>query len=120
MNLITFDPTKPVQTRSKQPAEIFTTSLQSTRYPIGAKFFNQAGEQLVSGFTSNGHYSTDEVDHPNDLINIGTGVTAFAVLNVYPGGVIKAFNSQATADAYATSLGGRITSVEVNIDFPAV
>ena len=119
MNLTQFDPSQPVMTRAKMPATINRTDLKNPLYPIGATYFDQSGEECMSVFTKNGFFSVDEVEHPNDLINVGSRLKTTAYLVVYPDGRTTARPNRAAADAWAAGIPGAVV-VEVNLDLPAV
>lgn len=118
MNVTSFDASKPVETRAGFPATINRTDLKNPLYPIGATYVDQAGEENMSVFTKTGHYSVDEVDHPNDLVNAGSRFKITCWLNVYPTRVY-AFQTKEQADAQAAFLAGRIKCIDCSIDLPA-
>lgn len=118
MNLVSFDPTKPVQTRAGKPATIIATDLKSPRYVIVARFFDASGEEIVSGFTINGRYASDTVEDENDLINIGSRFKASGVINVFADGKIYAFPNADAAKAQQGLRAGFLACIPVNIDLP--
>lgn len=118
MNIVSFDPTKPVRTRADMPATINRTDLKNKRYPIGATYFDQIGEEIMSVFTANGSFASDEVPHPNDLINTGSRFKASGVINVFADGKIYAFPNADAAKAQQGLRAGFLACVPVNIDLP--
>jgi len=68
---MTFDPSKPVQTRDGRPARILCTDLNSAEYPIAAVITEDDGGERVDGYMRNGKYMVDGcTNDPDDLINI--------------------------------------------------
>jgi hypothetical protein len=76
---MTFDPSKPVQTRDGRPARILCTDIKHPNYSIAAAYTNQFGVEIISSYTtdgiSSGHGSVD-------LINVPEKRTVW--VNVYP------------------------------------
>lgn len=118
MNIVSFDPTKPVQTRCGKPATIIATDLKSPRYPIAARFIDQSGEEVASMFMIDGRYSSDDVVSPNDLINTGSRFKTSCVINVFSDGKAYAFPNADAAKAQQGLRAGFLACVPVNIDIP--
>lgn len=117
MNIVDFDPSKPVQTRCGKPATILCTDLKSPLYTIGARIVRDNGEEILSGFTAKGNFANDFSEDNNDLVNVGNRLKLTCWLNVYPTRVY-AFQSKEQADAQAAFLAGRITCIDLNLDIP--
>jgi hypothetical protein len=69
---MTFDPTKPVQTRDGRKARIICTDVNNPDFPIVAVLTRRGpGTEGVVSYTAKGHYRKRE-PHPSDLINTPT------------------------------------------------
>lgn len=66
---MTFDPTKPVQTRDGQKAEILRYDLNNEDWPIVAVITRPDGQQWAGTFGSGGRYSTYN-EREYDLVNV--------------------------------------------------
>ena len=66
---MTFDPTKPVQTRDGLSAEILCTDLKAN-LPIVARVKEQDGYESIRYYTRQGKQNFAEFDGPCDLINV--------------------------------------------------
>lgn len=75
MNITSFDPTKPYTCRYGGKAEIICSNLDSPRYPLAVRYTDLSGEEMVSGFTKDGRYCTDEIESDYDLVNVGERIT---------------------------------------------
>ena len=94
---MTFDPTKPVQTRSGRPARILCTDFKDPEYPIIAAVMCEDGSEDHQSFTADGRmYSARHMDE-QDLINT-TERKSFWI-NAFAGGVLgSAWDTREEAD----------------------
>lgn len=77
---MTFDPTKPVQTRNGKKARILATNRISNEFPIVALVTESPDREAVRVFSSEGRY-VDKFDSGLDLVNIPERTELF--VNVY-------------------------------------
>lgn len=66
---MTFDPTKPVQTRCGYPARILATDLKNPNHPIVAAVTKDSGTEMVESYKQCGTLWNSGLDEM-DLINI--------------------------------------------------
>jgi len=113
---MTFDPTKPVQTRDGRKAEILGTDFKSD-YPIAAVVTHRCGTQTVNSYTRDGHYYANKTPCSHDLINVPQKHKWW--LNAYEGsdripGAGGIFTSREAADKSAKrDFGKRIACIEI-------
>jgi hypothetical protein len=78
---MTFDPTKPVQTRDGRKARIICTDVDGAKTII-ALVKDSVGDEIPRCYFQDGRYFTYESHSPNDLINVPETKSYWA--NVYP------------------------------------
>lgn len=82
---MTFDPTKPVQTRDGRKARIICTDAKNKLYPVVALILWPDGEEEIETYTLEGRSCVGhERDRINDLINVPE--TKSWWMNAYPEG----------------------------------
>jgi hypothetical protein len=79
---MTFDPTKPVQTRDGRKARIICTDMVDERYPIVALITEETDREFPVSFTADGRILDSAREHDNDLVNIPEKREGW--INVYP------------------------------------
>lgn len=78
---MTFDPTKPVQTRGGLPARIITAALKGAKdYPIAAIVEDEYGEEYVETYTPGGYLYGIAEQNDRDLVNAPETVTSYVNL----------------------------------------
>lgn len=105
-----FDPTKPVQTRSGNPAEIKFID-DRLIYPIVA-VVAEADSFRVDGYTADGRYFGSRNASPNDLVNVPQRHMLW--VNFYRGPSCSAHVSQGRANDLARP--GRIACIRVEFE----
>ena len=112
---MSFDPTKPVQTRNGHKARILTTDLNNS-YPIIAAITEPPGIEFTYAYLSDGRAHR----HGNsncDLINIPEKITHF--LNLYPEGEptesLNVFAHTTLSDALHNGTTSRLGTLEITI-----
>lgn len=85
---MTFDPTKPVQTRNGKKARIICTDVAGGNgYPIIALITESGGVERSIPYSENGCYWADKKgDHSLDLVNVPEEISRW--INVYTLGLI--------------------------------
>lgn len=112
---MTFDPTKPVQTRDGCPARVLCTDRRtSSEYPIIALYNAVNGDEVIESYTPEGFVGYRQHPCSCDLVNVPEKRTVF--INVFSCGV-SAYSSRAAADRASTSY--RICCVETEIEIPS-
>ena len=101
---MTFDPTKPVQTRDGRKARIICTDAKQNKYPIVALVTINDEIEDVRSYTESGYFYAFENNSAFDLINIPERKVKFA--NVYETHVSRWFDERSEADS--TKSSGRI------------
>lgn len=110
---MTFDPTKPVQTRNGCAARIITSNRKCERFPIVA-LVEDDGDELIHIYTANGKEGVSEVDSPLDLVNIDDGV--YRWVNVYNNGNSgPALASRELADENAGKFRNRTAVLQIKM-----
>ena len=112
-----FDPTKPVQYRNGDPAQIISTNGASDNYPLLALRTLPDGKQCATSHTLDGFYDDNCYEHPLDLINIPETVEMWG--NVYHatyGKIIHLYSSREEADRKADK--ERITCIPIKYTIP--
>lgn len=112
---MTFDPAKPIQTRSGRPAEILCTDLKGDKQgrTIAARITEEDGCDNIRRYFSTGHSDFFGAPMSFDLVNKVHRVMCF--LNVYPGGEVTVYRTRRSADAGAAS--NRIACLTVDASF---
>jgi len=67
---MTFDPTKPVRTRSGLKVRILCTDFHDGEYCIVAIIYHKIGKETVKAFTANGYFLAEGPGHSFDLVNV--------------------------------------------------
>lgn len=67
---MTLDLNKPVQTRDGRKARIICTDKKGTKFSIVALWEMVEGKEIINVYTENGKARSNEVDSPDDLINV--------------------------------------------------
>lgn len=78
---MSFDITKPVQTRSGKKAKIICTNLKNMGFPIAAIVENSSGYEFVNHYTKEGKLTTSNTDCEWDIINVPVEIKRYK--NVY-------------------------------------
>lgn len=107
---MSFDPNKPVQTRSGNKARIICTDSRNKKFPIVA-LITAGGEEIVASFSSNGSYTSGGCDSW-DLVNIPEERVRF--VNIYKSRAY--FGTHDTKeDAYSKRLEGWLGCLKLTI-----
>jgi hypothetical protein len=96
---MTFDPTKPVQTRDGRSARILCTDLKD-RWPIVAAITRTDGTEYSTGYAVDGKF-TCRHQPERDLINVPEKRTVW--VNVYPDDCLKVHETESRAEVVRTS-----------------
>lgn len=83
---MSFDPTKPVQTRDGRPARIIAANIKHPKYPIAAVYLGDSSlgdtpHEIVATYTKDGLY-VEEDKRPVDLVNVPTKKEGWII--IYP------------------------------------
>lgn len=70
-----FDPRKPLQTRTGEPATLLADDVKMAGYPLVAVITEADGGQRVDSFTTDGAYEAG-VTHSRDLVNVACDSSA--------------------------------------------
>ena len=118
---MTFDPTKPVQTRDGKKARIKATDLANPEYPIVALVTDNTpgGLEYPIIYTRDGFKYSTRKETQDDLINIPERIKREVWINVYPEGSsidggVSPYSQKSKADEYAHR--ERLACVRVVID----
>lgn len=95
---MTFDPTKPVQTRDGRPVRILCTDLKEEGYPIAAAVQGWDGSERLESFTTDGRLISGGGRYPKlDLVNVPDHGSFW--INVFGDGVLGSpWDNRADAD----------------------
>lgn len=80
---MTFDPTKPVQTRDGRPTRILCTDRKHPDYPIVALVTWENGQETTQTFRADGSFLGCAHDPAHDLVNVHERVSRW--MNAYSG-----------------------------------
>lgn len=115
---MTFDPSKPVQTRDGQKATIICDTRRFTycehEFPIVALVHRKDGEDSIITTQADGHTFIDGSENPLDLINIPEKRTCWGNVYLYNDGrqpCIATHGTREEADTYAGE--ERVDCVEI-------
>lgn len=115
---MTFDPTKPVQTRDGRPARILCTDRKCTEFPIVAVYSDSDGTECVACYKASGGWSGSGHPHSRDLVNVPEKRVLEAWMNVYdPPCDAHAHQSKERADFVARGLVGRIACIHIKQEY---
>lgn len=115
---MSFDPTKPVQTRDGRKARILTTNLKATSYTLAAAVICFGEEECIYTLLPNGRID-NAAESRMDLINIPEKTIRF--VNVYPGNgsntleeAKRVANVNSTGTLEVTIVDGKLIDVIVH------
>jgi len=110
---MTFDPSKPVQTRDGRPARILCTDVKNDQFPICAAFWRN-GVELADLFARDGKFYSDH-ECNSDLINIPEKRVGY--VNVYPHRIDSSFHlNRKSADLFASENVSRVACIRVEYE----
>ncbi len=113
---MTFDPTKPVQTRDGRKARIIATDRNGSHYPIIALVSSKNyKEELIVTYLANGSEDDCISQSPLDLVNVPEERELW--VNVYENGDIVKFSDKDSCDVYCRDGFCRLRLARLHIRF---
>jgi len=94
---MTFDPTKPVQTRDGNKARIICSDRLAGQSVVA--LIEHCGSEIIAWFYANGRSNSDNIDRPGDLVNVPEKHVRWVnFYHLYDGGVHTTYKSRKEAD----------------------
>lgn len=110
---MTFDPTKPVQTRDGRKARVLATDIRAARAIVAAVELND--EEIVQCFNRDGRILNSWTEHSDDLINAPEKRTEMWWFNFYLNRGPHLHRTKPVADSFAVD--DRIACKQFSLEY---